>query len=391
MHASATTNAATRDPGPRDRDADDAVVRAREPRALLRDALFAARAARHERDEHERDDERDDHRRRDREGERAEEVADDALEERERDEDDDGGEGRADDGGRELCGALARLPRRAGRLAPMRRAMASIMTMASSTTRPIATAMPPSDIRLSVCVREAHEHEADRERDRHGDARDEPRAQIAQKERDHDGAERDAEEDRVAHARHRLADEARLVVDRVDARRPPGGSSASAATAPSAPRTTSGVLAPGRRATLMTTVSPRGPPMRTVRSAAPSTTSAIEPSGTTPPVDVVTTGISRMSASVFGCASAMTVSCCLPSSARPTAARPSRGLELRRERGGRRAAATRAPRDRARPRPRARRRRAPRCDRRRRRYRARGARRTRRPRVARADRPRPRR
>ncbi len=31
------------------------------------------------------------------------------------------------------------------------RAMASIMTIASSTTSPMATAMPPSDIRLSVC------------------------------------------------------------------------------------------------------------------------------------------------------------------------------------------------------------------------------------------------
>ena len=114
-------------------------------------------------------------------------------------------------------------------------------------------------------VREAHHDEADGQRDGHRRRRHQPRAQIAQKERDDEGAEQDAEDDGVAHAGHRLANQARLVVHRLDGH--PGGSEGrSAATAATARSTTSGVLAPGSRATLIPTVSPRGPPMRTRRS-----------------------------------------------------------------------------------------------------------------------------
>ncbi len=72
----------------------------------------------------------------------------------------------------------------------------------------------------------------------------------------------------------------------------------------------------------MTTVSPRGPPMRLVRSAAPSITSAIDRMGTTPPAGVASTGISPISAAVAGCASASTVTICASFSTRPTASRP---------------------------------------------------------------------
>ncbi len=103
---------------------------------------------------------------------------------------------------------------------------------------------------------------------------------------------------------------------------PAGRLGRSASTAASAPATTSGVLAPGRRGTLMLTVAPRGPPTKDVRSSCPSTTSAMDPTGTTPPLGVVATGMARMSSSVFGRASPTTVITCWSWLTRPTAARP---------------------------------------------------------------------
>ncbi len=128
--------------------------------------------------------------------------------------------------------------------------MASTITMASSTTRPIATAIPPSDMRLSVwCASRiptkvmasvigtvvAARSPARRSR-----------RKSAMTPAHRTTPTRMASRTLAIDSRTRR----RLVVDRLDRRRPRGATGRRAATAASARSTTSGVLAPGRRATL---------------------------------------------------------------------------------------------------------------------------------------------
>ena len=89
-------------------------------------------------------------------GQGAEEDAGDALQERQRDEDDDRRQRRADQGPEDfadgLLDGLAAGPGRSARLVWM----ASTTTMASSMTRPMAAAMPPSVIRLKLMPGQLH-------------------------------------------------------------------------------------------------------------------------------------------------------------------------------------------------------------------------------------------
>ena len=155
-----------------------------------------------------------------------------------------------------------------------------------------------------------------------GDRGEQPRAHVAQEERDDRGAQGDAEEDRVAHARHRFAHEARLVVDRLD--RDPVGQRTTEARRPrralvdDVGRARAGEArdadADGLAArpadadgAILVALDDLGDGARRGRRRRPGD---------------VATGISRMSASVFGCASPSTVTSCRSRSTRPTALSP---------------------------------------------------------------------
>ena len=92
--------------------------------------------------------------------------------------------------------------------------MPSTTTIASSITSPIATASPPSDIRFRLAPNSGSGRKlAPSVSGTASEARS-PCAPIAQEQRDHQHAQRTAEQDRVAHRVHGVGHQGRLVVDR---------------------------------------------------------------------------------------------------------------------------------------------------------------------------------
>ncbi len=90
--------------------------------------------------------------------------------------------------------------------------MASTTMIASSMTRPTATAMPPSDMMLRLCPKARITRKVDASTTGTTAAATTPRAHVPERQPEHHEAQEHAERDGVAHARHALFDERRLVV-----------------------------------------------------------------------------------------------------------------------------------------------------------------------------------
>ena len=152
----------------------------------------------------------------DRFGHRAEEVAGDAAKTEHRHEDDADAQERDRRGKDDLARAVH--DRRSRCPCPCSRCqlMFSIVTVASSTRMPTASARPPSVITLMVSPDRRERRHGRQDRERNRDRDDERRAPAAEKDEDHQAGQRrgdDAlEDDRI----DGCIDEGRLVVDRVE-------------------------------------------------------------------------------------------------------------------------------------------------------------------------------
>ena len=72
--------------------------------------------------------------------------------------------------------------------------MFSIITMASSTTKPVEIVSAISDRLFEAVAEQVHDAERADERERHGDARDDRRAQVAQEHEDDEHDQPDGEQ-----------------------------------------------------------------------------------------------------------------------------------------------------------------------------------------------------
>ena len=161
--------------------------------------------------------------------------------------------------------------------------MFSIMTIASSTTKPVAMVSAISDRLSRLKPSEIHRRQRADQRQRHRQAGDEGRRQVAQEQEDHQHDQHDRERQLELDVGDRGADGGGAVGERRRRRRPPAAPPAAAAAAALMRSTTSMTLAPGWRWTFTMTAGVAFIQAPSLSFSAPSITLATSASRTGAP------------------------------------------------------------------------------------------------------------
>ncbi len=135
------------------------------------------------------------------------------------------------------------------------RAMFSITTTVSSMIRPMATASPPSDIRLSVSPVRWRKTKLMIRLSGIAERGDQRRPEALEEQQQDDDAEQAADDDGVADVGDGRADEQPLIVDRLGSCTPGGAVFAASASTSSSVAETARALPPRRRKTVRATAS----------------------------------------------------------------------------------------------------------------------------------------
>ena len=125
--------------------------------------------------------------------------------------------------------------------------------MASSITRPIAAARPPSVIRLKLSPIDPEHQNRHRDRHRNNQPGDQRRRPVAQEEEENDAGQDEPDEDGVAHACDRVPHQLRLVVEGLKLHARAAACLRSCATSAATASATATVLLEGWRAMFSST------------------------------------------------------------------------------------------------------------------------------------------